>query len=246
MSTLVIEHSCHCGPARLGDVLREHGHRLRIVRIHENEPLPADLDDVDAIITCGGAFDVHESQPWMEPEMELLRQAHALAIPIIGFCLGNQLLATALGGEVGRVKDGIQLGWIEVKLNHIGREDPLFAGIAWSSMQPHWNRFGVTKPPSGGRVLATSAGQPVEAWASGLRTYGFGFHPEIEPGAFALWAEDDPKGLEEAGISVEDLQRQTEMMYPTYERLTRRLFEQVALLLMPVDRRYGVAKEIHH
>jgi GMP synthase-like glutamine amidotransferase len=246
MSTLVIEHGCNCGPGRLGDVLREHGHRLRTIRIHEGKLLPGDLENVDAIVATGGVQNVHEALPWMEQEMELLRQAHALALPIVGMCLGNQLLAAALGGEVGPVRGGIQLGWIEVELNHIGREDPLFAGIAWKSMQPHWNRYGVTKLPPGARTLAMSAGHPIEAWAAGLRTYGFGFHPEIEPGAFAAWAGEDPEGLVEVGISLEDLQRQTEMMYPTYERLTRRLFENIALLLMPVDRRYGVAKEIHH
>lgn len=246
MATLIIEHSPHVGVDRLGDVLREHGHRLETVKPHEGDALPIDLDNIDAIVTCGGACNVKDDLDWMEPEMELLRQANARALPIVGICLGHQLLAKALGGEVEKMDAGIQLGWEEVTLNHLGREDPLHAGIAWQAMQPHWNSYAVTKLPAGARALASSQKNANEIWATGLRTYGFAFHPEIEPVRFEQWAADDPDGLLESGISLEDLLRMTQMLYPPYERLSRRLFENIALLLMPVDRRYGVAKEVHH
>lgn len=246
MATLVLEHCETVGADRLGDTLREYGHRLDVIKVHRGDALPPDLENVDAIVCCGGVQNLGDAPEWMEPEQELLRQANAMALPVVGICLGHQLLASALGGEIGKVEKGIQVGWEEVTLNHLGREDPLFAGIAWKSMQPHWNSYGITKLPPDARTLASSAKNPVECWALGLRTYGFAFHPEINADTFAKWAEEDPEGLEAAGISVEDLLRQTEMMYPTYERLTRRLFEAITLVLMPVDRRYGVAKEIHH
>ena len=247
MATLVFEHSHTAGCDRLGETLRDHGHRMNFVRLHQGDPVPSSLENVDAVITCGGPFNIQDNPDWLEPQMDLLRQANALALPIVGICLGCQILAKALGGEVGELKRGMQLGWHDVKLNHIGREDPIYAGIAWNSMQAHWNRQGVTKLPDGARVLASSEKCPVEAWAMGLRTYGLQYHPEIYADTFSKWAADDPKGLEEVDISAEDLSRQTEMLFPTFERLSKRLFESIALLVMPVDRRYqGVVKDLHH
>ncbi len=246
MSTLIIEH-CDCvGADRLGDILQEHGHRLNVVKLHEGDSLPANLEETDAIVVCGGTDNIEDSPDWLDADCELLREAHTRALPMVGICLGHQLLAHALGGEVGRLEKP-QIGWSEVVLNHIGREDPLFAGIAWKSMQVHWNSFGVTKLPDDARTLAMSPTNPVEVWAAGLRTYGIAYHPELNAERLTEWAQIDPEGLAESGQSLEDLLRQTEMMFPTYERLSRRLFENIALLLMPVDRRYaGAAKDIHH
>ena len=123
MATLVFEHSQNVGCDRLGETLRDHGHRLEFVRLHKGDPVPDSLENIDAVITCGGAFNIQDNPDWLEPQMDLLRQANALALPIVGICLGSQILAAALGGEVGKLESGVQLGWHEVKLNHIGRED---------------------------------------------------------------------------------------------------------------------------
>ncbi len=81
----------------------------------------------------------------------------------------------------------------------------------------------------------------------GLRTYGLQYHPEISADSFSKWAAVDPSGLEEVRLNREVLFRQTEMQFPVFERLSRRLFEAIALLVMPVDRRYqGVVKDLHH
>lgn len=248
MATLIFESSDQAGGDRLSETLRDYGHRLEIIRLHKGDPVPADLENVDAIVACGGPQNVDDSTEWMAPLMDLLRQAHAMALPIVGICLGSQILAKALGGEVGKLDSGdTQLGWHEVKLNHIGREDPVFAGIAWTSMQAHWNSCCVTKLPEGARLMASSSMCKVEAWGMGLRTYAFQYHPEIYADTFTKWAADEPNACEEAGTSLEDLQRQTEMMFPAFERLSKRLFENIALLVMPVDRRYqGTVKDLHH
>ncbi len=87
----------------------------------------------------------------------------------------------------------------------------------------------------------------MQAWARGLRTYGFQYHPEIYPRTVDTWAREDPKDLEDAGVSLEQLQAQTREHYPVFERLSRRLFESIALLLLPADRRNrGLVKDLHH
>ncbi len=248
MAILVFEHSGRTGVQRLGRTLRDHGHRLRIVRIHEGEPIPVDLDDVDGIVSCGGPQSSNDDAlPWLEPQMALMREAHALQLPIVGLCLGSQILARALGGSVGRLEPGPEISWHEVRLTPVGREDPLHAGIAWSSVQPHWHNEEVKELPPGARLLASSDRCKVQAWALNLRTYGFQYHPEIEADTMENFIEDEPDALVRAGISREELRRQTQEHYPAFARLSSRLFEQITLLLMPVDRRFaGLVKDLHH
>ena len=124
---------------------------------------------------------------------------------------------------------------------------PLFAGIAWRSIQLHWHRYQVTTVPPGGRVLAFSELTKVQAWALGLRTYGIQYHPETFPETLERWADDEPEGLLQGGLTRSQLRASTEEHYPTSARLADRLFESMALLVMPLDRRYaGIVKDLHH
>ncbi|MHC4947666.1 MAG: type 1 glutamine amidotransferase [Planctomycetota bacterium] len=248
MAILVFEHSDSTGIGRLGDTLRRYGHRLRIVSLHRGDAVPGDLDDVDAIVTCGGQQSVRaDDHGWLEPQMELLRAADAREMPVVGLCLGSQILARALGGELRVVETGIELGWHDVHLNHLGREDVLHAGLPWSMATVQWHRDQVVTAPPGARVLASSDHCQVQTWARGLRTYGFQAHPEAGPGTLDRWAAEEPAALAEAGVTREELQSRTEAEWPAFARLTERLFEAIALLLMPVDRRYhGLAKDLHH
>ena len=99
----------------------------------------------------------------------------------------------------------------------------------------------------GARVLATSQRCAVQAWALGLRTYGFQYHPEAVPETVETWAAEEPAALDEAGVTLDQLKARTAEVYPAFERLTARLFEWVSLLLMPADRRIrGLVKDLHH
>ncbi len=247
MAIVVLQHSPSAGAMRLGAALRDYGHGLRVIDLHAGEPVPRDLDDTDGIVSTGGHMSAHGSHEWLEPEMELLRRADDADLPVIGLCLGCQILTRALGGDVGPVEGGIELGWHEVALTPAGAEDPLHAGIAWTSMQLHWHREQATRPPDGARVLATSQRCPVQAWTRGLRTYGFQYHAEAEADTIETWASEHPEDLKEAGITLDELRAQTAAHFESYARLTGRLFESIALLLVPADRRYqGVVRDLHH
>jgi GMP synthase (glutamine-hydrolysing) len=248
MATVILEHSDRTRSDRLGEILRNHGHRLRVIQLHHDDPVPPDLDGIDAIISCGGPQSpLDDSLDWLEPQMELIRQAHASAVPILGLCLGCQIVTRALGGEVAELEGGPEIGWHEVRLTSTGREDPLYAGHAWSSMQIHWHRFHAATPPPGARVLAASDRTPVQAWALGLRTYAIQYHPESYPETIDGWAEQDPATVDQAGLSRETLRAQTDEHYQAMARLASRIFELVALVLMPLDRRFaGIVKDLHH
>ena len=162
----------------------------------------------------------------------------------------DYILVKALGGEVGRVEGGdggIELGWHEVCLTDVGREDPILSGQPWRSMQVHWHREHLQTPPAGARVLACSQRSPVQAWALGLRTYGFQYHPEVDENSVKSWAAEEPQALQEARITIERLDEETRRYYPAFKRLSDRLFELMALYLMPADRRIaGLVKDLHH
>ncbi|HWB20800.1 MAG TPA: type 1 glutamine amidotransferase [Phycisphaerales bacterium] len=248
MAVLVIEHSPATNAERLAQTLNNYGNRLRYVKLHENNSLPGDLDDVDAVITCGGPQSAYDdSLPWLQAECALLKQAHEKSLPIIGLCLGSQVLARALGGAVEKMPGGAEIGWHELKLTPAGREDPLHAGIAWQSMQLHWHADHVSKLPPGARLLASSKKCTTQAWAIGLRTYGFQHHPEVTLPTFRSWIDQEPQKFKDAGNSLDEFNRQCEELFPAFERLSQRLFEAIALFLMPVDRRYhGAVKDLHH
>jgi len=248
MPILVFQHSPICGSLRLGEKLRDYGANLRLVELCNDEPVPGDLIGVDGVISMGGSLAPDDDAPsWMEPEMALIRSAHEAELPVIGICLGCQIVARALGGETGELDGGLELGWHDVSFTPIGREDPVHAGLGWSWSQFHWHRYYVSELPPGAKVLATSERCPVQAWSMGVRTYGYQFHPEIRPGTWLAWNEDDPSDLNEAGVSIDALQRETHERFPTFARLTDRLFEQWALLVLAPDRRYaGVVKDLHH
>lgn len=247
MAIVVFEHSASTGVLRLGAALRDYGHRLRVIALHEGGRPPVDLVDVDGVVTCGGPQSINDNHAWVEPEMDFLRAANDEALPIIGVCLGSQVLAKALGGEVGPVDGGLEIGWHEVSLTDVGREDVIHAGIAWESMQFHWHRDHVTKAPPGARILARSQRSPIQAWALGLRTYGLQYHPEIYPETIETWIAEEPQALQEAGITAAHLREQTTEHSPAFARLSQRLFESIALFLMPADHRIqGLVKDLHH
>jgi GMP synthase-like glutamine amidotransferase len=245
MATIILEHSDLTGSGRLGEVLRDYGHRLEVRRLHAGDAVPTDLQGVDAVVSCGGPHAPDDDSEWAEREIEFLRMASTAALPVVGICLGSQLLARALGGELE--KQTISCGWHEVSLTPVGREDPVFMGMPWRSRQVLWHRYHVTTPPPGARVLASSERSPVQAWAVGLRTYGIQYHPEAYAETVERWADDEPEALEEAGITRDQLVQQADRYDATTARLAHRLFESMALVLMPVDRRYaGIAKDMHH
>jgi len=248
MATLILEHSDNARSDRVGTLLRDHGHRLKIIRPHLGEPVPRTLAGIDAVIALGGpASPVDDSVPYLEPVMALMRAAHAAEVPVFGVCLGCQLLARALGGTVERNDKGAECGWHTLTLSPIGREDPLFAGLPWQGMQFHSHSFHVTKLPEGGRVLASSQQTPIQAFAVGVRSYAVQYHPECFRETIDRLVDHDEEHLTAAGTTVAAVHEQTKVHYADYDRLGQRFFETIALCLMPIDRRFaGITKDLHH
>ncbi len=236
MSILIIEHSNLTGSDRLGQRLLQDGHKLLTVRVHLGEQLPKDLDEIDGVITCGGPQSPDCNETWTEHELKLLREADKLQIPLFGLCLGSQLLARALGGEYAEASEP-ELGWHDISLTPVGRQDIIFSGQPWCTPQFHWHNWEVTKLPEGATILATSERCKIQAWTKGINIYAIQFHPECTPEIINTWIEDGASEMAAAGIDGKAIQEETVTQFENYERLTDRFFDAISQLLMPMQTR---------
>ncbi|MBT4584219.1 MAG: type 1 glutamine amidotransferase [Phycisphaerae bacterium] len=237
MAILIIEHSERTGSDRLGMHLRNGGHLLKVVRVHLGEKLPSDLHGLDGIVSCGGPQAPDCDEPWVEQELTLLRAADEADLPILGICLGCQLLARALGGTLSHLSKP-ELGWFNITLSPIGREHPLLAGQPWCGPQFHWHHWQVETLPEGATVLASNENCNIQAWMKGVNTFAVQFHPECERGTVTDWINDDLRTLHEYSIDSQTIESDSDRFFPDYVRLTERFFDAVSQILMPMSSRF--------
>ena len=145
------------------------------------------LTGYDAILVFGGPMNVDEvaAYPWLADEVDLIRQAHRHAIPVLGLCLGAQLLARALDARVYAAPIS-EVGVMDVTITPAGSADPLFAGLssAFTVFQWHGDTFDL---PQGATLLASSDACPNQAFRHGS-AYGLQFHLEVTAEMAADWA----------------------------------------------------------
>lgn len=229
MATLILQLD-DSGAGTLGRILRDHGHRLRTVRLAAGDSPPPDLDDLQAIVVCGRA-----SGEVPAAAVSLIADAHAAEMPVIGLGDGAAVLAVAIGGTRGA---SLPAGWHRMKLSAAGRDDAVLAGVAWTSTQLVCGGAGVAELPKGAKALANFEDGSTAAFIAGLRSYGF--VPRLELG---LGEAASVLGAAGAGVSDADLASHL----PDAERIAKRVFEAIALFVAPLDRlNKGLAKDLHY
>lgn len=185
---LVLQHMNHDTPGRFLDYFIADGIQPKSVRLWEGQEIPP-LKDFDLMFVLGGAMDVWElaENPWLKDEMEAIREwVVDRAKPYIGLCLGHQLLARALGGEVGLAQKG-EVGVHEVTVNGAARGHRLFDGLSGTYKVMQWHHAEVKTPPSGAAVLASSSQTAVQAIAIDDHALGLQFHAEFSAQTVASW-----------------------------------------------------------
>ncbi|WP_162918388.1 type 1 glutamine amidotransferase [Taklimakanibacter deserti] len=185
---LVLQHMDHDTPGRFLDYFIEDGIRPRSVRLWEGQEIPP-LKDFDLMFVLGGAMDVWELEenPWLKGEMQAIREWVAeRGKPYIGLCLGHQLLAKALGGEVGLAQES-EVGVHEVTVNGAARGHRLFEGLRGSYKVMQWHHAEVKTPPKEATVLAASPRAAVQAIAIDDHALGLQFHAEFSAQTVASW-----------------------------------------------------------
>jgi GMP synthase-like glutamine amidotransferase len=185
---LVFQHLAIETPGSVGDHLAEGGVEQSVVELDQGEAIPP-LADYDALVVMGGPMDVWQEDlhPWLATEKEAIRYwVTELRRPFLGVCLGHQLLADSLGGEVGLMPEP-EIGVMEVTVTDDGRSDPLLSGLAPSFRALQWHGAQVVRPPTGGVVLAGNRHCAIQAMRVGASAWGVQFHIEASPSVVAEW-----------------------------------------------------------
>ena len=250
MAIIVLQHSESVTLGRLGPCLRDHGKPVDVRRLDRpvgewvngapNQHVPADFDDVDGVISLGGEMMVGDPLPWMNAELEFLKETHARKLPLLGICLGAQMIAKALGGEVGPIDGGrAEWGMAPVKQHPIANTDIILAGVPWTSWQFHAHGQEVKTLPAGAACLQYSNTCKVQSFRAGLRTYGFQYHFECDGPMIADYLRSGDEQIARSGITdIKAALADADARYEDFARVADRLCVNIATYLLPVTRKF--------
>jgi GMP synthase (glutamine-hydrolysing) len=220
---IVIQHEPGEGPGTLAPFLRD----ARFVRTFAGNAVP---EEADALVVLGGGMGVYEQDrlSHLRDEIRLLRRCVEQERPVLGICLGSQLLASALGGEVAKAPRK-EIGFYRVRLGEAAREDPLFGAAPGSFVAFHWHGDAFTLP-RGAVPLASSTMTPVQAFRFGARAFGVQFHLETDDEVLSAMLEGEEE-LIEAGVESGALRAQAARELPRLREIARPIFSRFTALL---------------
>lgn len=203
MSLLVVQHQETCPPGRVGEWLTAEGVPLDVRRPYAGESLPEDLDGHDGLLVLGGQMGCRDDAvaPWLPAVRELIVTAAKGATPTLGICLGHQLAAVALGGEVGRNGAGRTVGMLTVDGSTELAGDAVLANAAAAPVV-QWNDDIVTRLPSTATALATNSRGDLLLARLAPTVWGVQGHPEADREIVTRWAESDTDSPEMADLDV--------------------------------------------
>jgi GMP synthase (glutamine-hydrolysing) len=147
---------------------------------------PGRPTDFDAVLVFGGAMhpDQDAEHPWLPQEAAYLEETLAADVPLLGVCLGSQMIARAAGGVIGPAA-AAEVGWHDVELTDDGRSDPVLGMLPSPFEAFQWHYYAWELPP-GGVLLATNDAAP-QAYRVGERVWGVQFHPEVTRRMLDAW-----------------------------------------------------------
>lgn len=193
--------------------------------------LPTSLDGFDALMMLGGGLmpDDDEKAPWLPAERALVTQALAAQIPVLGICLGAQVLALVGGGQVRASYGAIERGSTRIDLRREASEDALFTGVpgTFQAMQNH--RDTITALPETAVHLAQNEACPYQAFRMGPVAWGVQFHPEASSVNITRW---DPDNLRADGFDPDELLRTAQEAEPASAAACRTLAENFAQVVL--------------
>jgi len=201
------------------------------VRTHAAEPVPAEMAGHAGLIVMGGPMGVYEQveYPFLRDEMRLIESALAIGAPILGICLGSQLLAAALGAEVKKGEKK-ELGWHPVSLSPAAAQDRLFAGVRPEFSPFHWHGD-VFALPAQAVSLAASQHTLCQAFRYGKNAYGILFHLEVTREQTAQMLSDFAEELRDAGGDAAEIAEQTQRQLPDVQEIGREVFGRWAAMV---------------
>lgn len=224
MRVLAIVHQRDAGPGVFAEAIREAGAELDEWALGEGGEAPADPLSHDAVLTLGGAMNVDQGErhAWLGPELALLRELLGREVPLLGLCLGGQMLAAAAGAGPGRAPQP-EIGWHRVEVTGAGRDDPLLGPLAPGFEAFQWHSYEFPLPP--GAVALARSEVCLQAARIGTRAWAVQFHPEVSRADALHWIDDyrsDPDAVR-IGLDPAALRAETEARIAAFNQLGRNL-----------------------
>jgi GMP synthase (glutamine-hydrolysing) len=186
---LAFRHVPFEGVGRIAPLLEERGIGLDYADLYrENVPDP-DIATYAGLIFLGGPMSANDALPYLDRERALIARAVERGQPLLGICLGSQLIARSLGADIGRNREK-EIGWFDIHFTEAAAEDSLFGGIPGPETVFHWHSDTWELPP-GAERLAWSQACGNQAFRAGRNIYGMQFHLEVTSAMIADWQVQD-------------------------------------------------------
>ena len=233
-SVTILQH-IHCEtPGIISDCLQSAGIDMHFVRTFERNSIPSSLDTQAGLIVMGGPMSVydHEQFPFLLEEQRLIEKALKDDKPVLGVCLGSQLLAATLGAEV---KGGVQkeIGWYPVTLTESAASDALWKELPARFTAYHWHGD-VFDLPQGAVSLASSDMTPCQGFRYGVHAYGFLFHMEVTEKIIKNMVAEFKDELEEQRITAGSIIQKTRDYLSELQTIGGKVFRRWVKSLKPV------------
>jgi GMP synthase-like glutamine amidotransferase len=219
---LAIVHQTDAGPGVFGEAIAERGGALDEWLLPESADAPADPLGYDAVFVLGGSMnaDQEDKYAWIGTERGLLGRLIERQVPLMGLCLGGQMVAAA-AGAVPRRAPRPEIGWHPVELTAEGRDDPLLGPLAPSFEAFQWHSYEFPLPP--GAVPLARSEVCLQAARIGEVAWSFQFHPEVSAADALHWIDDyetDPDAVR-IGVDPTALALETEAKIGAFNELGR-------------------------
>jgi GMP synthase-like glutamine amidotransferase len=219
----VFRHSPGEGPGYFATFLDAHSIPWQLIRIDESDPIPATVDDFSGLCFMGGPMSVNDDLAWIPSVLKLIQEAAQKNMPVIGHCLGGQLMAKALGGIVSRnpVKE---IGWGNVQSTEMPGDDWLGDTKIFEAF--HWHGETFSLPPGATRILKSEYCEN-QAYVLG-NSLGMQCHVEMTEAMIRLWSRHWAEENATPGPSV-----------LTPQQISENIGERIAAMRIVADRLYG-------
>ena len=220
----IFRHSPTEGPGYFATVLERHGIAWTLLPVDAGAQVPASIAEFSGLVFMGGPMSVNDDLPWIPPVLQLIRDAVDRGAPVLGHCLGGQLMAKALGGAVARnpVKE---VGWGRVD---VADSEParVWFGATRSILSYHWHGETFNLPP-GAACVASSPYCANQAFALG-NSLGLQCHVEMTEDMVRAWAQSGQREIEHANgpavQSAEEMQRHLQARVAALRGVAERLY----------------------
>ncbi|MGD8558768.1 MAG: type 1 glutamine amidotransferase [Gammaproteobacteria bacterium] len=212
----IFRHLEYEGPGYLADFLDNHQIPHTLIRIDQHDPVPQSISDFSAMVFMGGPMSVNDDLPWIDEEAALIKQAIKVDMPLLGHCLGGQLIARAMGATIDK-NPVTEIGWHAVQQV----DNPV--AHKWLNTLPHsfdvfhWHgeTFAV---PDGASLLLSSQYCPHQAFAIG-NTLALQCHIEMTAPMVKEWAAKNADELKTPSDSLQSAEQMTADVYNRVEKL---------------------------